>query len=59
MVTTVAPSLNCVRKPDVPLKTCVVCGRPFAWRKKWSRTWDEVNTCSEPCNGAWLRRIDP
>lgn len=37
------------RKRDLPTKTCVACGRPFAWRKKWERCWDEVLTCSERC----------
>jgi hypothetical protein len=39
------------QKPHLPQKTCVVCGRPFAWRKKWSRHWDEITTCSQRCNG--------
>ncbi len=59
MVTTVAPLPKRHRKPDLPLKACAVCGRPFAWRKKWSRVWDEVKTFSERCKGDWLRRIDP
>ena len=29
---------------------CVVCERPFTWRKKWERCWDEVTTCSKSCN---------
>jgi hypothetical protein len=37
------------RKPDLPEKTCVSCGRPFAWRKKWARVWDEIQTCSDRC----------
>ena len=24
-----------VKKMDLPQKTCPVCQRPFAWRKKW------------------------
>ncbi|KAJ1622056.1 hypothetical protein T492DRAFT_1065001 [Pavlovales sp. CCMP2436] len=32
-------------------KICVVCNRPFNWRKKWERCWDEVSTCSKRCNG--------
>jgi len=28
----------------------VVCNRPFTWRKKWERCWDEVTTCSRSCN---------
>ncbi len=37
------------RKPQLPQKTCVVCGRPFAWRKKWERVWNEVRYCSDRC----------
>ena len=33
-------------------KDCVICGRPFTWRKKWERCWDEVTTCSKSCNAA-------
>ena len=33
-------------------KDCVICGRPFTWRKKWERCWDEVTTCSRSCNSA-------
>ncbi|HRK19990.1 MAG TPA: DUF2256 domain-containing protein [Hyphomicrobiaceae bacterium] len=36
-------------KSDLPTKTCVTCGRPFAWRKKWEKVWDEVKYCSERC----------
>lgn len=39
-----------VKKENLPVKTCVVCGRPFNWRKKWERVWDEVTTCSKSCN---------
>ncbi|MFM8603016.1 MAG: DUF2256 domain-containing protein [Gemmatimonadota bacterium] len=39
------------RKGDLPTKTCVVCGRPFAWRKKWEKVWDEVRYCSDACRG--------
>jgi len=28
----------------------VVCERPFTWRKKWDRCWDEVTTCSKSCS---------
>ncbi|WP_081620986.1 DUF2256 domain-containing protein [Thioalkalivibrio sp. ALMg3] len=36
-------------KPHLPEKTCAVCGRPFAWRRKWARCWDEVRYCSDAC----------
>lgn len=37
------------KKGELPTKVCVVCQRPFAWRKKWERCWDEVRYCSERC----------
>mmetsp|Transcript_12669 Transcript_12669/g.30926 ORF Transcript_12669/g.30926 Transcript_12669/m.30926 type:complete len:119 (-) Transcript_12669:228-584(-) len=37
-------------KANLPEKICVVCGRPFTWRKKWERCWDEVTCCSKSCN---------
>jgi len=40
-----------VKKEHLPSKVCVTCGRPFTWRKKWERCWDEVTTCSKSCNG--------
>jgi hypothetical protein len=39
-----------VSKSNLPEKICVVCDRPFAWRKKWERSWDEVTCCSKSCN---------
>ncbi|MDA7936961.1 DUF2256 domain-containing protein, partial [bacterium] len=30
-------------------KHCKTCGRPFNWRRKWQRCWDEVKYCSERC----------
>ena len=39
-----------VNKENLPSKICVVCGRPFTWRKKWERCWDEVTCCSKSCN---------
>ena len=38
-----------VEKSDLPTKVCPVCGRPFAWRRKWAANWDEVRYCSERC----------
>lgn len=40
------------RKGDLPQKVCAVCARPFAWRRKWARCWDEVRYCSERCRRA-------
>jgi hypothetical protein len=36
-------------KEHLPIKICVVCQRPFTWRKKWERCWDEVTCCSKRC----------
>ena len=41
-----------VKKADLPEKTCPVCGRPFAWRKKWERDWERVIYCSDRCRRA-------
>lgn len=38
-----------IRKGDLPQKTCPVCRKPFAWRKKWERDWENVVYCSERC----------
>lgn len=38
-----------MKKRDLPAKTCLVCQRPFAWRRKWARVWDEVKYCSDAC----------
>jgi len=37
------------RKAELPSKTCPVCGRPFTWRRKWAREWENVRYCSERC----------
>ena len=44
------------RKPNLPTKICAACGRPFAWRKKWARSWDEVKFCSDRCRGDSKKR---
>ncbi len=38
-----------VAKANLPTKVCPVCERPFAWRKKWERDWDNVVYCSDRC----------
>jgi hypothetical protein len=38
-----------VKKQHLPEKICVACGRPFAWRKKWERDWEQVKFCSDAC----------
>jgi len=37
------------KKSNLPEKICVQCQRPFRWRKKWERCWDEVRYCSDAC----------
>ncbi len=37
------------KKGDLPTKICATCARPFAWRKKWEKVWDEVRYCSDRC----------
>ena len=36
-------------KANLPQKTCQACGRPFTWRKKWARCWEQVRFCSDAC----------
>lgn len=38
-----------VKKQNLPDKVCVVCNRPFSWRKKWEKVWHEVKYCSDTC----------
>ena len=38
-------------KENLPTKICVVCKRPFQYRKKWKNVWDEVKYCSKKCSG--------
>lgn len=30
-------------------RICERCGRPFEWRKKWVKDWENVRYCSERC----------
>ncbi|MCH8553596.1 MAG: DUF2256 domain-containing protein [Schleiferiaceae bacterium] len=41
-----------MKKAHLPQKTCPVCNRPFAWRKKWERNWESVVYCSKRCSGS-------
>ncbi len=38
-----------MKKEHLPEKECPVCKRPFRWRKKWEKNWEEVKYCSEKC----------
>mmetsp|Transcript_8008 Transcript_8008/g.17329 ORF Transcript_8008/g.17329 Transcript_8008/m.17329 type:complete len:167 (+) Transcript_8008:237-737(+) len=46
-----------ISKSNLPEKICVVCDRPFTWRKKWERDWDSITCCSKACNAK--RRSSP
>jgi hypothetical protein len=37
------------KKSELPTKDCECCQRPFAWRKKWERDWEQVKYCSDRC----------
>ncbi|PKG93258.1 DUF2256 domain-containing protein [Paraglaciecola sp. MB-3u-78] len=39
-----------MKKSELPSKVCPVCQRPFNWRKKWERSWEEVKYCSKRCS---------
>jgi len=32
-------------------KDCLLCGREFTWRKKWERSWPEIQNCSKRFRG--------
>ena len=32
-----------MKKSNLPSKLCIVCKRPFNWRKKWKLNWDKSN----------------
>ena len=38
-----------IKKQNLPVKTCVICNKPFLWRKKWEAVWNEVKYCSDKC----------
>jgi len=38
-----------IKKEFLPERICEVCKRPFTWRKKWEKVWDEVKYCSDKC----------
>ncbi|WP_373504227.1 DUF2256 domain-containing protein [Aestuariivirga sp.] len=41
-----------LKRHGLPEKTCKACGRPFAWRRKWARDWENVLYCSDRCRTA-------
>ncbi|SLJ83729.1 DUF2256 domain-containing protein [Psychrobacter sp. DAB_AL43B] len=44
------------KKVNLPQKICPVCQRPFTWRKKWEKDWEQVIYCSEKCRRANSRK---
>ena len=40
-----------MKKENLPTKICIVCNRPFTWRKKWAKVWEDVKYCSDKCRG--------
>ncbi|WP_091626355.1 DUF2256 domain-containing protein [Maribacter orientalis] len=36
-------------KENLATKICATCSRPFTWRKKWEKNWEDVKYCSEKC----------
>ncbi|WP_298525285.1 DUF2256 domain-containing protein [uncultured Christiangramia sp.] len=38
-----------IKKSDLPQKICPVCERPFSWRRKWEKDWEQVRYCSDKC----------
>ncbi|MDC3146652.1 DUF2256 domain-containing protein [Alphaproteobacteria bacterium] len=39
-------------------KICLVCQRPFNWRKKWEKVWNDVKYCSEKCRRSKSKIIE-
>jgi hypothetical protein len=45
-------------KRNLPTKNCVVCQKPFQYRKKWKEVWSEVKYCSQRCkNNSKVKKI--
>jgi len=47
------------KKPHLPTKLCLICQKPFTWRKKWQKDWPQVRYCSERCRRAKPQTGDP
>jgi hypothetical protein len=41
--------MKAIKKENLPTKVCVTCNRPFTWRKKLEKIWEEVKYCSDRC----------
>ena len=46
-------------KQSLPSKTCIACGRPMTWRKRWARSWERVKYCSGRCRKAGAPALSP
>lgn len=44
------------KKSNLPTKICPICNKPFTWRKKWEKDWNEVKYCSKRCHSNKKRR---
>lgn len=53
------PAYGCPMRRPLPEKVCAVCGRSFAWRKKWARDWEQVKYCSDGCRRRGVSADDP
>ncbi|MDC0453212.1 DUF2256 domain-containing protein [Alphaproteobacteria bacterium] len=38
------------KKSNLPTKICKSCKKPFTWRKKWQKDWENVLYCSKKCS---------
>ena len=47
-----------IKKQNLPSKICIICERPFTWRKKWQKVWDEVKYCSQKCKKFKVKEIE-
>lgn len=45
-----------IKKENLPSKICITCNKPFSWRKKWQKVWDQVKYCSEKCKRNKVRK---
>ncbi|MBH88794.1 MAG: DUF2256 domain-containing protein [Magnetovibrio sp.] len=46
-----------MNKSFLPTKICLICGRPFQWRKRWRNVWAEVKYCSEKCRSKKNKKL--
>lgn len=46
------------KKTNLPEKVCIQCKKPFTWRKKWEKVWNEVKYCSDRCRHESRKKPD-